>query len=330
MVPRARCSRRRRREPRSRRSIFFQRPPGRTDRVGAEGNNKMEEPPAKKRKECPSSSASSKSHLGSLPESVLGILIEFIGDAATALRTLLRLAAVSRSWSQRVYGEGALWRRIDFSNTTPSSRDRLTDRLLLAFLRRIDAKTYTEEICLRNCARLSGRGIGPLRGSKVLRRVDLLFSPQQGSSAMDIDWESLERTLTSFHPFSKKRSEGNLRHTSTTDDEKSTCPGLESLQLPKIAPGTDKKNRDMRIAYSSMIKTFHRNFLSWSRDLKNASDGLVLKCNVCQEDNLVYYFASDFMCRMAVKSICLGHCNGTECYTCGEIVSSVNMCCEFC
>jgi len=294
----------------------------------------MEEPTAKKRKECPSSSsssASSQSHLGSLPESVLGkiILIEFIGDAATALRTLLRLAAVSRSWSQRVYGEGALWRRIDFSNTTPSSRDRLTDRLLLAFLRRIDAKTYTEEICLRNCARLTGRGIGPLRGSKVLRRVDLLFSPQQGSSAMDIDWESLERTLTSFHPFSKK-SGGSLSHTSTTDDEKCTCPtGIESLQLPKIAPGNDKKNRDMRIVYSSMIKTFHRNFLSWSRNLEAAS--LVLKCNVCKEHKkLVYYFASDFMCRMAVKSICLGRCNGTECYTCGEIDSSVNMCCEFC
>ena len=288
-------------------------------------------PPAKKQKKCPSPPAS-PSQLGCLPESVLCkiILREFIGDAGNDLRTLLRLAAVSRSWNQRIYGEGALWRRIDFSNTTPSSR--LTDRLLLALLRRVDARANTEDVCLRNCTRLTGRGIGPLRGSKVLRRVDLLFSPRQGSSASDIDWESLERTLSSFHPFSKKGINGNMRsnmgHACMAGGEKRVYSGLSSVQLPKLSPGTDKKNRQMRMLYSNMVKTFHRNFISWSKEIKAGDD--VLKCNVCKQNKLIYYFASDFLCRMAVKSTCLGQCNHqAECPSCGGINSSVwDICCE--
>lgn len=279
--------------------------------------------PAKKQRQCPSSKGP-QSQLGSLPESLVCkiILREFIGDAGHDLRTLLRLAAVSRTWNRRIYGEGALWRRIDFSNVTSSSR--LTDRLLLAFLRRVNAKETTEFLCLSNCIRLTGRGIGPLRSSKVLRRIDLLFSPHQGSSASEIDWESVERTLSSFHPFSRKAL------ASSTGGEERMCPGLVSVQLPKLSSGTDKKSREIRMSYSNMIKAFHQNFISWMKEVK-ATEGGFLKCRACEQNTLLYYFASDFTCRMAIKSICLGPCNHqVECYTCGQLESSVwDICCEF-
>ena len=277
--------------------------------------------PTKKQKQCPSSEGS-QSQLGALPESLVCkiILREFIGDAGHDLRTLLRLAAVSRAWNRRIFGEGALWRRIDFSNVTTSSR--LTDRLLLAFLRRVNAKETTEFLCLRNCIRLTGRGIGPLRGSKVLRRIDLLFSPHQGSSASEIDWESIDRTLRSFHPFSRKSF--------STGAEERMYPGLVSLQLPKLSSGTDKKTREIRMSYSNMIKIFHRNFIAWSKEAKTAEDGF-LRCDACKQNKLVYYFASDFACRMAICSVCLGPCNHqVECYKCGELESAIwAICCEF-
>lgn len=281
--------------------------------------------PAKKQK-CPSSSGQedSQSQLGSLPESLVCkiILREFVGDAGHDLCTLLRLAAVSRSWNRRVYGEAALWRRIDFSNVTTSQSSRLTDRLLLAFLRRVNAKETTEYLCLRNCIRLTGRGIGPLRGSKVLRRIDLLFSPHQGSSASEIDWESIDRTLSSFHPFSRKSF--------SADDEERMYPGLVSLQLPKLSLGTDKKTREIRLSYSNMIKIFHRNFIARSKEVKTAEHGF-LQCKTCKQNKLMYYFASDFACRMAIFSTCLGPCNHqVECYNCREFESSVwAICCEF-
>ena len=107
-------------------------------------------------------------------------------------------------------------------------------------------------------------------------------------------------------------------------------PGLVSLQLPKLSSGTDKKTREIRMSYSNMIKIFHRNFIAWSKEAKTAEDGF-LRCDACKQNKLVYYFASDFACRMAICSVCLGPCNHqVECYKCGELESAIwAICCEF-
>ena len=86
------------------------------------------------------SMSASDPSLDGLPEVVRRkILVEYLGDASIDLLSLLRLASTSLSWSKRVYGEVLLWKRIDFSNVDSAARDRLTDRLLLAFLRRVDS-----------------------------------------------------------------------------------------------------------------------------------------------------------------------------------------------
>ena len=254
-------------------------------------------------------SSASEASLDGLPEVLKRkILIEYLGDANIDLVSLLRLASISLSWSKRVYGEVSLWRRIDFSNIGSVSRGRLTDRLLLAFLRRVDARYTTEEISLASCHRLTGRGIGPLRGSRVLRKLNLRFVPNGGSRASDIDLESLQRTLGGIAPFSNSTKTSSA----ATSVRNSEYAGLQSIRLPELQYGTDKASHEAKLIYSSMIKSFHKNYIDAS-----VEKGAPLDCERCRQPNKRVYFSSNFVSTMAIRSVCV------ECDTNGPF-------CEFC
>mmetsp|Transcript_15332 Transcript_15332/g.33146 ORF Transcript_15332/g.33146 Transcript_15332/m.33146 type:complete len:422 (+) Transcript_15332:60-1325(+) len=279
-------------------------PPKRQKQQQADGGDAVE-----------SMSASDPS-LDGLPEVVRRkILVEYLGDASIDLLSLLRLASTSLSWSKRVYGEVLLWKRIDFSKVDSAARDRLTDRLLLAFLRRVDSRYATEELSLASCHRLTGRGIGPLRGSKVLRKLDLRFVPTQGSRASDIDLESLQRTLGSIAPFSCGSTTKSGASAAAASAVTPKYPGLQAVYLPELQYGMDKRSHEVKLTYSSMIKTFHRSFIDISKESGTAFD-----CKTCKQPNGRKHFASNFVSYMAIRSVCT-ECdtNGPYCEFCGRV-----------
>jgi len=65
---------------------------------------------------------------------------------------------------------GSLWTNISFP---PSGAEKLTDGMLTKLLERVQAKQHTETVSLAGCTRIDGSGLEPLRGSTVLRTVDL-------------------------------------------------------------------------------------------------------------------------------------------------------------
>ena len=126
-------------------------------------------------------------------------------------RSLLRLASVSKAWQIKICrspGCRFLWRTIDFSKVGPDRdrhlslyrfggfgrdpvaipvdrldlvlRERIDGPSLAALLRRIDARSVTETLILDGCLQISGVGLQPLRGSRVLKKLGLFFSGSDG------------------------------------------------------------------------------------------------------------------------------------------------------
>ena len=178
------------------------------------------------------------------------------------------------------------------------------------------ARYATEELSLASCHRLTGRGIGPLRGSKVLRKLDLRFIPTRGSRASDIDLESLQRTLGGIAPFSSGSTTKSAASAASAGTRE--YPGLQAIYLPELQYGTDKPSREVKLIYSSMIKTFHRRFIDISKE-----SGTTFDCKTCKQPNGKKYFASNFVSYMAIRSVCT-ECgtNGPYCEFCGRVECS--------
>ena len=71
---------------------------------------------------------------------------------------------------RRVCSDGSLWTHLSFP--TAGAR-RLTDNMLAKLLTRVQAHTHMVSLSLTNCMRLDCSGLEPLRGSAVLRTIDL-------------------------------------------------------------------------------------------------------------------------------------------------------------
>ena len=90
----------------------------------------------------------------------------------------------------------SIWRHVLFVQSTGL---KMSDQNLERLLTKVDAKNTTVRLVLRNCPFISGRGLAPLRGSKVLRSLDLrcsdLVVPILRSSHASNDAEMIVRSL---------------------------------------------------------------------------------------------------------------------------------------
>lgn len=86
--------------------------------------------------------------------------------------SLVRTAACSQALRQQVYeGSPELWKKLDFGFL--DSAGRLTDVQLDRLLQNCRARERCEILNLNGSVRLTGTGLEPLRGSRVLRELDL-------------------------------------------------------------------------------------------------------------------------------------------------------------
>ncbi|EOD14228.1 hypothetical protein EMIHUDRAFT_246343 [Emiliania huxleyi CCMP1516] len=111
---------------------------------------------------------------------------------------------------------GSLWTNISFP---PSGAEKLTDGMLAKLLERVQAKQHTETVSLAGCTRIDGSGLEPLRGSTVLRTVDLrravfrkgLVKATPFDASAFATLESLAASVESLRVLKEDRYPGRLR-----------------------------------------------------------------------------------------------------------------------
>ena len=178
------------------------------------------------------------SDLEALPDAPFVIVVALIGNSD--LPTLIKVASTNKRLQTKIYRSKEcrhLWKVIDFSKVgsdrtdrldrhaksevlNPSEirsflvlRERLTDASLEALLRRTDAVKITEELILTGCKQVTGLGLVPLTGSKVLRALDLRFSRiKKGSWIITSpDVETIRSVVKSLPPLARRtQSQGGL------------------------------------------------------------------------------------------------------------------------
>ena len=181
------------------------------------------------------------SDLEALPDAPFFSLVALIGNSD--LPTLIKLASTNKRLQTKIYRSKEcrhLWKVIDFSKIGSDRterldtyvkhrygvlkniseirphlilRERLTDASLEALLRRTDAVNTTEELILIGCKQVTGSGLGPLTGSKVLRALDLRFSREKYGTVVitSPDIETTHSVVKSLPPFARRtQSQGGL------------------------------------------------------------------------------------------------------------------------
>mmetsp|Transcript_27520 Transcript_27520/g.55509 ORF Transcript_27520/g.55509 Transcript_27520/m.55509 type:complete len:409 (-) Transcript_27520:304-1530(-) len=164
----------------------------------------------------------------SLPPGVLeSILLEYIGGMTADLRSLLRLAVASKSLQRQVYrGCSCLWKRMDFSVIGNKRSFHLTDRVLSVLLSRVNAVNVTEYLSLFGCYKICGSGLVPLRGSTVLKEIDLRLERGWRNRGDETPAHTVICTvLRSMPPFQR------------TEDGCSTN-GLRLIQIDRLRTGS--------------------------------------------------------------------------------------------
>lgn len=107
-----------------------------------------------------------------LPSDVLSHVIGF--SVGPCVPRILRVARCSKTLYHTVINDcPMLWEEMVFHESNGTAHHRLTDDMLAALLRRVDARRVTKKLDLSGCARLVGTGLEPLRHSRVLESVDL-------------------------------------------------------------------------------------------------------------------------------------------------------------
>eukprot|EP00580_Thalassiosira_gravida_P015411 CAMPEP_0201668130 /NCGR_PEP_ID=MMETSP0494-20130426/18124_1 /ASSEMBLY_ACC=CAM_ASM_000839 /TAXON_ID=420259 /ORGANISM="Thalassiosira gravida, Strain GMp14c1" /LENGTH=427 /DNA_ID=CAMNT_0048148377 /DNA_START=125 /DNA_END=1408 /DNA_ORIENTATION=- len=78
------------------------------------------------------------------------------------------------------------WSTLDFAELEPNLARRLTDDDLHAILTCIDASKNLQVLKMTNCSNITGRGLIPLRGSRVVKQIDLSLVGKYDNPAFKI------------------------------------------------------------------------------------------------------------------------------------------------
>ena len=118
-----------------------------------------------------------------LPAEVIGNNLLRCPDLPSLLHLSTCNSAVKREVFRKQIGEGenaSIWQVIDFGSVSKEMASKLTDDQLKKLLVKCRAKEVTTILKLTGCVGLTGKGLEPLRGSIVLREIDLRLSNMEG------------------------------------------------------------------------------------------------------------------------------------------------------
>lgn len=114
-------------------------------------------------------------------------------QAAGSCSTLRRLV-FQENWPD------SLWSRIDFGTVDARFAAQITDPQLAALLRNCRARVQCQVLKLSRCTSLTGTGLEPLRGSRVLREIDLWLDKSVRVGRVEVDLDFVLPLLSSMPP----------------------------------------------------------------------------------------------------------------------------------
>lgn len=140
-------------------------------------------------------------------ESLL-LIFSFVGSPAKDPRPFVALASTNRKLQRTIYRHlPSLWTCVDLSKAS----QRLTDEQLALFLSHIHAKQRTEVISVKGC-RISGKGLSPISGSTILRKINIQIDESVGKA----DYRSIGNVLLTL-------VSGSLEHVIINSKQFSSC-----------------------------------------------------------------------------------------------------------
>jgi hypothetical protein len=209
-----------------------------------------------------------------LPAPLVSHVIDYLDVAS-----LVQVAGCNSSWHREVYDERPnLWTEIEWIDTKrglsgPDFEDRvrkspasnMTDSQLAALLKRCKARERCHVLKLTGCLRIQGTGLEPLRGSHVLREIDLrLCGSLRGAvTANEIVASAVFPILESMPPF--------------VESSPARAIGLSSVKLDRSS-----ETRPYFEKFDPTIATWIQGFRSCVA--KRAQETPVLVCKACAYD----------------------------------------------
>ena len=124
------------------------------------------------------------------------------------LVSLLRLAGCNSVLRKYTYKDnGRIWKVIDFGSKEciiSGASKFIVDYQLRALLHNCRAREHCQVLKLTGCIQISGNGLDPLRGSSMLREIDLRLNDSVRFSAVEIDTKSVLSVLSSMPPIAQE------------------------------------------------------------------------------------------------------------------------------
>ena len=246
--------------------------------------------------------------LDHLPDAVRSkILLEFISQEALHgrgdIKSLVRLSSTSKQWSQLVFRDTPqLWEKVGCQKMAS-----MTDKQLAALLRRTNAKEVMKEINLNICYGVSGTGLEPLKGSTVLRRINLdvgslrPYSPPPPKNKATTT-AKLAKTKALEEAYSKRVNPDlkaivsfveTIPPFSTANDNVSGI--LDMVVLPGLWRGGKKRWKGYKDALVGLQRMFRKNF---------RSSPLPCPRPTCDNTNMHFWLNSKELNKMCITFYC--------------------------
>ena len=115
--------------------------------------------------------------ISDLPDNALEHVATYLSNISRAIFAIASTTILS--------SDKKLWETLDFGDIDKSLAEKLTDNDIHGILTSINAVNNTKCIKLTGCININGAGLSPLRGSVVLKQLDLSLVGQHKSSLLD-------------------------------------------------------------------------------------------------------------------------------------------------
>jgi len=224
-----------------------------------------------------------------LPASAVGLILTYLD-----IRSLVQTASCNSVLRYQVYEEHQeLWSKIDFGSY---GYTRITDAQLRSFLLRCHAKERCQVLKLTGCTRIHGWGLEPVRGSCVMREMDLKLEPSHQNGPVEINTNFVLPLLSSMPPMAARESHR---------PENSGSPGLSLVKFRCQRSASNFYSRfDENVA--AWYRQFHESLRVQARALRTCCGycGDVFADKVSWED--MFWTMSSAYCERCMKFTCGG------------------------
>jgi len=117
-------------------------------------------------------------HVSDLPDNAVAHVATYLSNVS---RAIFAIASPSASQLTILSSDAKLWENLDFGDIDKNLAEKLKDSNIRDILDIIDAVNNTQCLKLTGCVNIIGSGLSPLRGSVVLKQLDMSFFGQYRS-----------------------------------------------------------------------------------------------------------------------------------------------------